>query len=165
MKITIYVLLFICWSIAACTPNDKQQQANPSLQNTLLNEGSTQENNLAANTDTLVVTQNAAVFYEPDSLQMERRKKEVGEENFYIGADDYLFYLNETYEYLEKENLPILLTQNKKYVKFVGADSKATLIKLDTLSELWGVFFFDIKKAPQQVDMTMIEEEYKSYYQ
>lgn len=165
MKTLVYVLLFISCSLAACTANDKQQETNTFLTDTLQKEDSIQQANLKANTDTLMVTQNAAVFYEPDSLQMERRKKEVGEEAFYIGADDYLFYLNETYKYLEKKNLPVLLSQNKKYLKFVGNDSKATLIKLDTLPELWGVFFFDNTKAPQQIDLTMIEEEYKSYYQ
>jgi hypothetical protein len=37
-------------------------------------------------------------------------------------------------------------------------------VKLDTLSELWGMYFFDPTKKPYYADITEIEEDYKSYF-
>jgi hypothetical protein len=67
-------------------------------------------------------------------------------------------------EYLEKEGLPVLDAKNKMYLKFVLADNQVQIIKLDSLKELWGVYLFDPKKQAYAVDMTIIEDEYKSYY-
>lgn len=164
MQLSSYQQLFLCICVSACGVKDESKEVNKSLRDTLVKPSLIQENKREINTDTLVVTQMAAVFYEPDSLQMEARKKEVGEEDFYIGADDYLFYFNTAHEYLQKTGLPLLRAQNKKYLKFVGANSQVNLIRLDTLPELWGIFFFQPAKALESVEMTMIEEAYKAYY-
>lgn len=117
-----------------------------------------------ASTDTLVIDKRAAVFYGPDSLRMEKRMKEVGEENFRVGADDYLFYMHLSYDFLDSLKLPVLETKEKKLLKFMTNDGKLHLIKLDTLPELWGIYFFDPAKQPKTVDMTNIEDEYQRYF-
>ena len=115
-------------------------------------------------TDTLTIDRKTAVFYQPDSLQMEKRMKKVGEADFRAGADDYIYYVNTSAEYLEKEGLPVLDAKNKKYLKFVLANKRVQVIKLDTLEELWGMYLFDPKKKAYAADITIIEDEYKSYY-
>lgn len=115
-------------------------------------------------TDTLTIDRKTAVFYQPDSLQMEKRMKKVGEADFRAGAHDYIYYVNTSAEYLEKEGLPVLDAKNKKYLKFVLANKRVQVIKLDTLEELWGMYLFDPKKKACAVDITIIEDEYKSYY-
>ncbi|HET7897700.1 MAG TPA: hypothetical protein VFL47_08520, partial [Flavisolibacter sp.] len=114
--------------------------------------------------DTLTIDRKAAVFYQPDSLQMEKRMKQVGEADFRAGADDYIFYVNRSAEYLEKHGLPVLDAKNKKYLKFVSVDKQTQVIKLDSLEELWGMYLFEPKKKPYAADMTVIEDEYKKYY-
>ena len=115
-------------------------------------------------TDTLTIDRKAAVFYQPDSLQIERQMKQVGEADFRAGMDDYIYYINVSAEYLEKLGLPVFDAKNKKYLKFVMADKKAKLVRLDTLEELWGMYLFDPKKKPLYADIIDIEEDYKSYY-
>lgn len=117
-----------------------------------------------ANGDTLTIDRKAAVFYQPDSLQIERRMKEIGEADFRTGMDDYIYYVNTSAEYLEKQGLPVLDAKDKKWLKFILADKKVQLIKLDTLEELWGMYLFDSKRKAYRVDMTLIEDEYKNYY-
>jgi hypothetical protein len=117
-----------------------------------------------SNSDTFIIDKKAAVFYQPDSMQIAQRMKEVGAVDFRAGADDYIYYVNTSAEYLEKQGLPVLDAKNKKYLKFLLADRKPRVIKLDTLEELWGMYFFDPKKYPYAADITMIEDEYKSYY-
>ena len=159
------LLLFFCVCFCACAVNDKPKEAASSIQDTLLKADKIDEGKLLEDRDTLRVTKVAAVFYEPDSVQMEARKKEIGEENFIIGADDYLFYLQTASEYLEKQRVPLVPAQNKKFVQFIGANNQVTLVRLDTLPELWGIFIFDPGKLPKAIDMTNVEEEYKTYYQ
>jgi hypothetical protein len=50
----------------------------------------------------------SAVIVEPSESNIEKRKKEVGEENFCIGADDYLFYHNESINFLDKQEIKIV---------------------------------------------------------
>jgi hypothetical protein len=114
--------------------------------------------------DTLVVDKRAAVFYSPDSIQIAKRKKEIGEENFYIGADDYLNFLHTANDFLDSIKLTILNAKDKKYLKFIRSDKSKQIVKLDTLSELWGIYLFDPNKQERLVDMTMIDQEYTSYF-
>lgn len=118
----------------------------------------------SAATDTLVVDRKAAVFIDPDSLRIEKQKKQVGEEDFYMGADDYLFYMNTAREFLDSVKLATLNAKDKKFIKFIRNDKTQQIIRLDKLEELWSIYFFDPTKKAKQIDMTMIDEEYKSYF-
>lgn len=81
-----------------------------------------------------------------------------------IGADDYIFYLNNSLEFLEKQKLSINITKHEKVLQFILSDKSKVYIKLDTLQELWGIFLFDPHANPKLIDMTTIEEEYQNYY-
>ena len=116
------------------------------------------------NTDTLVIDINAAVYYLPDSIQMEKWKKEVGEKDFETVADDWSFYMNSSSEYLKTTNLPVKDASDKKVLKFIKADKSVTLVRLDTLSNYWGLYLFSTTKEPQFSDIIMMEESYKSYF-
>lgn len=78
--------------------------------------------------------------------------------------DDYIYYINTSTEYLQKQGLPVIDAKDKKYLRFVSVKKKETLIKLDTLKELWGIYFFDPVKSPYSADITDIETEYENYY-
>lgn len=115
--------------------------------------------------DTLVIENRCAIIYEPTEKNIKKRKKEVGEENFYIGADDYLFYLNESNKYLESQKIKIVLTKNNKVLKFISTDNSVIIINLELEKEIWGIYLFDSNQKPKRIDMTSIEEEYKEYTQ
>ena len=115
-----------------------------------------------ANNDTLIIDKTCAVIVIADSLQIEKRKKELGQD-FYIGADDYAFYLNETQKFLDSVKLKTIDCNGIKYLKFVS-DKRLELINLTNLDELWKVYFFSPNKKSVSIDMTMIDEEYKKYF-
>jgi len=156
----------------SCTTNDQKRDPNKdtliSSADTTLKVDTLKEQTAVQpsplHSDTLIIDRQAAVFYQPDSLQIEKRMKEVGEADFRAGADDYIYYVNTSVEYLEKRGLPVLDAKNKKYLKFVLTDKQHQVIKLDTLEELWGIYLFAPKKSVYAADMTIIEDEYKSYY-
>jgi hypothetical protein len=165
MKSYLKLLLFLSLSFFSCRTavkeNDiKQPQTSPvDTQKT-----STEPIKGRLTGDTLIIQQRCAVFYAPDSVQMEKRMKLVGEEEFRAGADDYIYYINTSVDYLEKQYLSVINAKDRKYISFITADKRSQLIKLDTLEELWGIYLFDPNKKPYHSDLTIIEEEYKEYF-
>ena len=166
-----HFLLCILTLSSCATRDDKQEiktEVRYSTTDTIQQSHSSQTNldikEIERNGDTLIIDRKAAVFFQPDSLQKEKRMKEVGEKDFRAGADDYIYYINISAEFLEKQGLPVMNAKTKKYLEFVTTDKKAELVKLDTLRELWGMYFFDPTKRPYYADITEIEEEYKSYF-
>ena len=115
-------------------------------------------------TDTMVVDKNAAVYFIPDSNQMEKWKMKVGEKDFATVADDWSSYMNSSSEYLKTTNLPVQDASGKKVLKFIKADKSVTLVGLDTLSNYWGYFLFSTSKEPEFADILMMEEAYKKYF-
>jgi hypothetical protein len=114
--------------------------------------------------DTLTVQTRAAVFYDPDSSQIIKRKKEIGEQNFQIGLDDYAYYIDESITFLKENQIPVLETKDKKFIRFIRSNGDVYIIKKDTLVDLWGIFLFDPSKEPYKADETDMESEYKKYF-
>lgn len=172
MQPTLRILLLLTFTACSCATNDQKQKhesdavisSADTTQKLVIPKAQTAPQTSPLDADTLTVGSKAAVFYQPDSLQINKRMKEVGEADFRAGADDYIYYINTSVEYLEKEGLRVFDAKNKNYLKFVLADKRVQVIKLDTLQELWGIYLFDPKKKPYVADITIIEDEYKSYY-
>jgi hypothetical protein len=114
--------------------------------------------------DTLLVKEESIVFIEQDSMQIETRKKQIGESDFQIGYDDYAFYINEAYTYFTSKGLVVTETKGKKFVKFLKKDGTFNVVNITMLEDLWLFYFFSPEKEPQRVDMVIIEEEYKKYF-
>jgi len=116
------------------------------------------------NTDTITIKNTTAISFMPTDNAIEKQKKEIGKEAFYVGADDYLYYMNETDKYLKSKKINIVTIKNNKILKFVSANKTVTIINLKNESEIWGIYLFDPKQKPKKVDLTAIEEEYKEYF-
>jgi hypothetical protein len=121
-------------------------------------------NLIAENPDTLVVYKNTAVYYWPDAAGVAKWEKKLGKEAFQTGADDMIEYRTSSSRFLDSMKLSLVKTEDHKFVKFIKADQSSTLIKLDTISNLWGIYLFAPGKEPKFADFTMIEEEYKAYF-
>jgi len=156
-SIGLIALIFTSCNQATNSENDN---ANP-IDTT--KKGVNKVETIVANNDTLIVDQTCAVIVSADSFQIAKRKKELGQD-FYVGADDYSFYLNETQKFLDTVKLKTIDCDGKKFLKFIYSDKKQEIINLTNLDELWKVYLFDPKRKSKSVDMTMIEEEYKNYF-
>lgn len=151
--IACLVIIIICYS---CNEESKKKAVS--------GKKKTPKSNATVNNDTLFVRTTMAVAYEPDNTTIEKRKKAIGEKNFRIGQDDYLFYMNYSQEFLNKVKIPVQEAGKRKYLKFIQADNSYTLIKTDTLSDLWGIFFFKPTRKPLLADITVIQHEYRKYF-
>ena len=114
--------------------------------------------------DTLVVDQAAAVYFIPDSAQMENWKKKVGEQDFATVSDDWSSYMNSASEYLKTTSTPVVDASGKKVILFLKAGGAQSLVGLDTVSNYWGYYLFDPAKDPQYADITSIQDAYKNYF-
>ena len=169
---TLKLIVLLCLTLASCGDNSHQDtasikstQADTKFQTDTTHHTLIASATNSANNDTLIVDRQSAVFIEPDSLRIERLKNQVGEEDFYIGADDDLFYVHTSHEFLDSVKLKTLIAKDKKFLRFICSDQTEQVIRLDKLPELWSIYFFDPTKKAKQVDMTIIDEEYKSYFQ
>jgi hypothetical protein len=145
--------------LAACSGTSNNKPAAPAT------DSSIPAANPTTNADTLIINKKTAVFYWPDSVQMAKWKKEVGEEDFSTVADDWSYYMMTSREYLEKVAIPIENVSGKKAIKFVKTDQSGTVISLDTFKNYWGLFLFSPDKEPVLADIVSIEEAYKKYFE
>lgn len=114
--------------------------------------------------DTLVVDKAAAVYFLPDSAQMEKWKKSVGDKDFSTVTDDWSSYMNSASEYLKTTSTPVVDASGKKVIVFVKSGGAQSLVGIDTISNYWGYYLFDPAKDPQYADITMMQDAYKKYF-
>ena len=169
MRPILRLLLLYSLTLASCVTNDEKQDSQSSSFDTRQATDTTQQKGMEIKkaviaSDTLTIDTKSAVFFQPDSSQIKKRMKEVGEKDFRAGMDDYIYSINTSAEYLEKQGLTVVDAKGKKILRFITSDKKFHLIKLDTLQELWGMYLFDPAKKPYYADMTTIEDDYKNYF-
>lgn len=166
MRSFLKLVILFCLTATSCGTTDISKRVSGKIQASIVDtpKKNVKPTTEPINMDTLIIDKEVAVVtYAPSIMQIKKRKKEIGIEDFMTGADDYIYYLNTSVEYLQKQDLKVVDSKDKKFLKFVSS-SNTQVIKLDTLPELWGIFFFDGKSEPFLADMTIIEDEYKKYY-
>jgi len=109
--------------------------------------------------DTVVVDRASAVFYNPDSLQMEKIKS-VNEERDYATITHDCFYQMQNARKVIRQHWPqirIVEVNKARYLQFVKKDKSKTVIDLNTKNNICGLFLFDPKKDPESVDMPNVD--------
>jgi hypothetical protein len=116
--------------------------------------------------DTLNVFFEAAVFYGPDSLQLEKIKSLTDIKVFDGSMHEYYYLMKNAHAVLKKNfpELKIIEVRNVRYLLFMGVDKERNIIDLDAKNDAYGLFVFDRKKAPQLLDMSNIESELGAYF-
>ena len=109
--------------------------------------------------DTLIINFPAAVFYQPDSLQLSRIKA-LTDSMVFDGSMHEYFYQMRNARIVIKKNWPgLTITEAKNYrvIMFIKKNNTREYIDLDTKNDTHGLFVFDGKESPLFVDMTNIE--------
>ena len=116
--------------------------------------------------DTLKIVSEAAVFYYPDSLQLEKIKA-VTEKNIFDGSmHEYFYQIRYAHNVLEKywPGIKIIEARNVRYLQFIKSDETIEYIDLDTKNDAYGLFVFDPMKKPIQLELTNAESEIGLYF-
>ena len=115
--------------------------------------------------DTFVICTPAAVFYGPDSLQLEKMKVAISPGEF--GATQHeFFYLQKNARNLIREfnpALPVLEVMNKRYLLFAANGVVDTCLDLNNYFDAYGLFLYQPAKMPHLADMANIDRELAMY--
>lgn len=116
--------------------------------------------------DTIVIKANSAVFYSPDSMQMEKIKS-VNEKTIFDMLTHNCHYQMENARIVIKKNWPrlkIIETSKFRYLLFEKTNKTKVCIDLNDKNDICGLFLFDGKKDPVLVDMPNIDTQLGFYF-
>ena len=101
--------------------------------------------------DTIRIDFSAAVFYSPDSIQLEKIKATTESGPFNADMHEFEFLTKTARSALKKNypNLKIVDVQKARFILFVKADNTSELIDLDTKNDPYGLFAFNRKDPPR----------------
>jgi len=115
--------------------------------------------------DTVYVQFPSAVFYAPDSLQLEKIKA-VNNRTIIESMMHENFYQMRNSRIVLKQNYPHIkiIETNARYLLFKKTAGNSEFIDLNTKNDAWGLIVSDGKKVPQLLDMTNIDTELEFYF-
>ncbi|HEY6503816.1 MAG TPA: hypothetical protein VIZ28_07580 [Chitinophagaceae bacterium] len=116
--------------------------------------------------DTIIINSPSAVFYTPDSLQLEKIKA-ITEPAIFESTMHECFYQMRNSRIVLKQyyaGIRIIEVKNARYLLFTRQNGKKEYIDLDAQNDPCGIILFDTRKAPRPADMTNIETELGFYF-
>jgi hypothetical protein len=108
--------------------------------------------------DTIVINFKSAVFYTPDSLQMEKIKA-VNEKNIFDMIIHDCHYQMQNAKLVLQQYWPkvsIIETSKARYLLFIKSDNSKVCIDLNNKNDICGVILFQRNKEPILADMPNI---------
>ena len=116
--------------------------------------------------DTIIVGFPAAVFYNPDSLQLKKIEAVTDTMTFKSTMHDCFYQMRNSRIVLKQYYPGIKITdvKNARYLLFEKANGQKECIDLNTQNDPCGIFIFDGFKKAQLVDMTNIDSELGFYF-
>jgi hypothetical protein len=112
--------------------------------------------------DALIVSEKCGIFYSPNDTMI-NEMKDKSEEDFFIIADDNMYYLSEARTYIESAGLNTINT-DQRIIHFKKSDGQTIVMDLDVLDYYWGLILFDPDKDPVDADIVEIEPFFKDYF-
>ena len=116
--------------------------------------------------DTLVIKGRAALFYEPDSLQYEKIRAVTEPGVFESTMHEYEYQFRNAKRFLKASwpQLPVTDIKNTRFLRFQTAVKDSFfVIDLDSRDPC-GLYVFDGRKAPAQLDMMNVETQVAHYF-
>jgi hypothetical protein len=153
--------LFLILLTVACTAT-KERNA--------VSENKPPKEKLLSYRDTIVETDSTfeigkacAVFFSPSDAELERLKKEIGEEDYFITMDDYMWYFSESSTFLEEKGLKTITTSEKSVHVHLLNGSIKTFYPGDTTIG-WSPLLFDGKNTIKKTDLVNIQPDYDALF-
>lgn len=116
--------------------------------------------------DTVIVEYPAAVFYNPDSVQL-KKIKAITEKMIFEGTVHDCFYqMRNSRMVLEKyyPKVAVIEVETARYIHFKMINGGDEVVDLNTKNDPCGLLIFDGHKSPQLVDMTNVDTELGFYF-
>jgi hypothetical protein len=116
--------------------------------------------------DSMFIKSRAAVFFEPDSLQMEKIKGVYEKMIFESLTHECYYKMNYARKVLDMnwKGLPVKLASKFRWLIFRKSTGKDSIIDLNNINYICGVYLFDPQKNPILTDMTSIDTQLDFYF-
>lgn len=116
--------------------------------------------------DTIVIDYPSAVFFTPDSIQLEKIKLITDTAVFESAIHDCFYQMRYSRKVLQQNwpGIKIVEINNARYILFNLTGGEKEYIDLNTHNDPCGIFIFDGKKRARLVDMTNIDSEPGFYF-
>lgn len=116
--------------------------------------------------DTLVINSISAVYYNPDSLQLEKIRGIMKKEEYETEVHNCFFLMRNARMVMKRywPQVHIIEISRVRYLLFIKADKSKILIDLNTKNDMCGIFLFNRKKDPELVDMMNIDTALGFYF-
>jgi len=157
---TIIFFLFNCSCSDVSEKNSPQQEKALQKKHLIIRKPGSSFN------DTIIISANSAVFYHPDSLQMNKIKA-VNEKNIFDMLTHNCHYQIENARMVIKKYWPqikIIETSAVRYLLFEKRNKSEVCIDLNDKNDICGLFLFDGEKSPVLVDMPNIDTQLRFYF-
>ncbi|HEY5969435.1 MAG TPA: hypothetical protein VIU35_15755 [Chitinophagaceae bacterium] len=158
---TIYIvsILSLTTSCSSNPAQDKEKKTSHSGKQVLTKPPSNFQ-------DTMQIDFQAAVFYLPDSLQLEKIKELTDPAIFDATMHEYFFQMRNVQLSIKRDwpLLKIIEAKNVRYLLFHGKGNDSTYIDLNTRNDSHGLFLFQPGKKPHYTDMMNIDTELGHYF-
>ena len=156
-----FTLILFTFSCSETSEKSNQQEVkSPQKKNQIIKKPGSSFN------DTLVVTTNSVVFYNPDSLQMEKIKA-VNEKDIFDMLTHDCYYQQQNARMVLKKywsQVKIIEVSQARYLLFVKINKSKIYIDLNDKNDICGLFLFDGRKDPVLVDMPNIDTALGFYF-
>jgi hypothetical protein len=156
----ITILLFTSSCSDTSTKNNQHAEKSPKTKPPIIKKPGSDFK------DTIIVNAKSAVFYGPDSLQMEKIKAVNEKAIFDMLTHDCHYQMQNARIELKKywPQIHVVEVSKARYLLFVKTDESKICIDLDDKNDICGLFLFDRKKDPVLVDMPNIDTELGFYF-
>ena len=159
---SIYVISILSLA-ASCSSNPVQKHEEKNISSSSLQVHTKPPSDFR---DTMQIEFPAAVFYHPDSLQLEKIKGLTDSAIFDATMHEFFFQMRNARMSIKRDRpqLKIVEARNVRFLLFRGEGSDTTLIDLNTKNDSHGLFLFQPGKKPHFVDMMNIDSELGFYF-
>lgn len=163
MKFQWFIYLSFTVIVSSCSgPPDKINPAQDLSENKRLIKNKPS----SSYADTMEIYTPAAVFYSPDSIQLEKLRS-ITDKQIFDATMHESYYLTSTARLVIKRDMPklkIIEAKNVRYLLFKYANKTSQCINLDEKNDAYGLFLFNKIKPPVLVDLANIETQLSFYF-
>lgn len=161
-RFAVYIFLIVLLTASCNNKNTKLES----------NEKSTSRSGQQALTkpqssfrDTMQINFSAAVFYHPDSLQLDKIRMITDSAIFEASMHEYFYQMRNARMSINRDfpRLTIVEAKNIRYLSFSG-NGIDTVIDLNTRNDPYGLFLFQPGAGPHVTDMMNIDTELGFYF-
>lgn len=161
----ITLIIFIMMTgncLTSCTTNDRNQQTEIKPKAVPVNTAKPG----SSYSDTLTVQPLTVVFFNPDSIQLQKIKLTFDSNRYASLEHDCYFQMRNARNVIKKywTQLNIVEVDKCRFIRFVSKEREVVLTDLNESRDICGIYLYDGIKKPVLTDMMNIDTELENYF-